>query len=890
MKNKLFRNAFWAMCMGFTIPMTLFVVAKLRSGQAPLGMAVADNGPRAGSLRGQWNQESSKRQSIGPSLSRARSAKSPSRRRDLLADADLAAQGAQLGAGIETDPETDSRVSSSTVRFDHELETDPEEGEEKRGPHPVRPKSSPGRQPRAVINPDEVLASQTEKTARIESQLDEILGRLDRLVVSAADRPVPVPTDRLQQATDLLQLLKQAHELQTQAEQIPEITAAKPRPQATKQTTSRTKPAPTTPARQADSPKSTIAAAAETQPRGKPAQNGSPSLPAAPGRENSAGPSLTTAKAPPRRAPDREPASKVFRPQFIKAKDLAALVTPMLTPGVGRIGAAGADAEGSSSGWQESSAEAILVHDTPLVLRKVDRLLQELDQPPERVVLTATVLSVWLSPVMSNGVDLAEVGSRNSALAVRTVELTHGQSGLKAGVLYGETRDFVQALEAVAQVRRSHTAQSTVTSRQTTQVPVVTDGLRTPGGPELKVRPVATRDGTIYLEVESQAGDSLSHVDRPRDPSIASPLVLRPGESAVFGGFISEQLRTHSQGTHGLDDVPLIGNLMRRDTNEVQRLETIVVLTPQIEGRQATTPPPPVSPSSMNVPPRTMPQPLLSENSTAPRELAAARRPLDERKVNARPDARPDASPARGAGQTGTDSPLAFLGKLLPKKAAAPPVAKSSVAKSSATRPSPAARRIARTETDAARKMLGHSQPHKIAKPAPPDAATLAQRPANRAPQATGRTEADAAKKMLGQTAPPQPVARPAQAVASQLPASAPATAQLPPFRQIDTARARTRDEQQLAEDLRKRSESLRAMHARPDRQSAATSLSQPAPGSNRSEIVHASGSVEPVPLPPAGSILIEATTGDEPVIQPAAAVAVPTSNTAGAAIPSLQP
>ena len=95
-------------------------------------------------------------------------------------------------------------------------------------------------------------------------------------------------------------------------------------------------------------------------------------------------------------------------PDVLEAvKALRALASPLLTEGVGRIGIADDEAgAGDEEPEVHARSEAVVVRDSLEVLRKIDRLLAELDQAPLTILIEATVLSVRLDESTLPGVDL----------------------------------------------------------------------------------------------------------------------------------------------------------------------------------------------------------------------------------------------------------------------------------------------------------------------------------------------------------------------------------------------------------------------------------------------------------------------------------------------------
>ena len=66
MMNASFRAAFWAMCLGLTVPMMLYVGVELTSGGRPTSKKVPGS-DRPDSLQAQWNgQEAGSRRQASP--------------------------------------------------------------------------------------------------------------------------------------------------------------------------------------------------------------------------------------------------------------------------------------------------------------------------------------------------------------------------------------------------------------------------------------------------------------------------------------------------------------------------------------------------------------------------------------------------------------------------------------------------------------------------------------------------------------------------------------------------------------------------------------------------------------------------------------------------------
>jgi len=272
--NASFRTAFWAMCLGLTVPMMLFVGVELTSGGRTSANRKAAGVMGAGSLRSQWGGESipatagndsdPKGQKAPRSVRRVAGPQTQADRRGGNPRPEF--RGARLSPDLEPDIEPDRPMnsinpapwderdsgfsslngalsSSASVMLDPQLEPDLQEVDDAGvvARHPTYPVST---RPRSPYVPGHHGPSGLP-TSRIESQLDEIIGYLERLSAASSARSPALPVvDPMQQAADLLIRLQQARRIQDLAGQILDQPAPKeaPRPVPT------AKPGPQVPA------------------------------------------------------------------------------------------------------------------------------------------------------------------------------------------------------------------------------------------------------------------------------------------------------------------------------------------------------------------------------------------------------------------------------------------------------------------------------------------------------------------------------------------------------------------------------------------------------------------------------------------------------------------
>jgi hypothetical protein len=553
--NASFRTAFWALCLGLTVPMVLFVGVELMSGGKARRASSAAAAEKKSSLRTQFDKPSAKKGGSDSATGRSpggseiasahpseKAATSDTRSGDVVLDpleVDPADPEVVLGPGVEADSSAsrDRRVPANSV-----AETRPKVH--------IDPKGENGLQ----ANGASITALETRLTG-IQQGLD----KLGRAIDAQAQRE-PLP-DPIKQATELLKQLQEAR-LINQPIPRDESVAAK---------------------QDADEPASRRAST------GLPARK----------------PETTSDADGP------EPGTRIYHPRYLSGKALQSLIAPLLTPHVGRAGAADpatSETEGSSGETSApSSADALVVRDLPDVLRKIDALFHRLDAPPENLVIEAVVLSVQLNDGRPNGIDLLEFngpmqpftmtaidpgstgGGSHFASGAGTVDdplkLTR-RYGLKRGILNGDPQAYIGALQAAAQARRIDAWQMTVANRESAGL-MLTDPFATGGsvdqpaiGTILKIRPHIVRDGIVHLDVRQDASlDSVAAAGN-RAAALTNRFSLHNGQTAVIAGFFADQSVLQIYRPSGIGGIPVFGNLFCKQFAGIERTEAIVLLTP----------------------------------------------------------------------------------------------------------------------------------------------------------------------------------------------------------------------------------------------------------------------------------------------------------------------
>ena len=109
----------------------------------------------------------------------------------------------------------------------------------------------------------------------------------------------------------------------------------------------------------------------------------------------------------------------------MSAKELATLITPLMTAGVGKISVTtpamtGIPPDQTQTGGNNFAAgEAVLVQDYEAVLMQIEQVVKELDTKPMQVAIEAMILSVALSDEYKFGINLQVLRDRRDVPSAR---------------------------------------------------------------------------------------------------------------------------------------------------------------------------------------------------------------------------------------------------------------------------------------------------------------------------------------------------------------------------------------------------------------------------------------------------------------------------------------
>lgn len=330
------------------------------------------------------------------------------------------------------------------------------------------------------------------------------------------------------------------------------------------------------------------------------------------------------------RATQEQLQTRLYRPNYVTAGELEKLLTPMLTPGVGRISVTspagvGIATDGDSAGGDSLGAsDAVLLQDYESVLHEIDQVMVEIDKRPAQVSIEAIILSVTLDDAHAFGIDLRVLRDREDVrlgfgtprtAALQGAGVDDGQGGIAGefdfttgGLRFAFMNDdlgvFIDALETIGDTNVIARPRLLCLNKQraeiligqqlgylsTTQTEtVVTQNVEfLEVGAQLRLRPYISNDGLIRLEVhpELSTGQVVTTgaftLPEKTLTQVTTNVMCPDGCTVIIGGLMRENLQSDVSQVPLLGSMPLVGPLFRHREDQIRREEILVLITPRI--------------------------------------------------------------------------------------------------------------------------------------------------------------------------------------------------------------------------------------------------------------------------------------------------------------------
>jgi len=245
----------------------------------------------------------------------------------------------------------------------------------------------------------------------------------------------------------------------------------------------------------------------------------------------------------------------------------------------------------------------LVVEDTPEFLRRIERLLEQVDTKPKQILIEAKILEVVLQDAESFGLDWAKLFSYDSGDGVFGVQgLSNPNSpGLFFQLLTPNVEVFLDALETSGRLRTLSTpkllaledeeAETIIGDRlgyrvTTTINQVTTESIEfLESGVILKVKPSVDQQGRIMLDIHpevSRGTVSDDGIPSQTTTEVTTQMLVQDGQTVFIGGLMRRAVDKTNEGVPLLGSVPGIGWLFSNHAERVTNVETIVLITPFI--------------------------------------------------------------------------------------------------------------------------------------------------------------------------------------------------------------------------------------------------------------------------------------------------------------------
>lgn len=304
-----------------------------------------------------------------------------------------------------------------------------------------------------------------------------------------------------------------------------------------------------------------------------------------------------------------------YQAQYTDAQTLAITLEKLLS-GVKPAGAAGTPAAPALARVVvDNASNSLIFQGNNEDYGQIRSLLQGLDKPTKEALIEVTVAEVALKDNSQLGVEWLIKEARLDGTKI--IAGTLGGLGIgSAGLTYrridsaGDTRLLINALASnnratiLSSPRIVARNGETATIQVGQEVPIITSQQTSPTtgstgsvlqtvqyrttGVILNVRPVIHSGDQVDLDVTqevSSAQTTTTGVNTSPTFStrkLQTKLALKNGSTVLLGGLISNNKSQGNAGIPLLKDIPLLGQIFRTDTEQSDRTELIILITPYI--------------------------------------------------------------------------------------------------------------------------------------------------------------------------------------------------------------------------------------------------------------------------------------------------------------------
>lgn len=295
--------------------------------------------------------------------------------------------------------------------------------------------------------------------------------------------------------------------------------------------------------------------------------------------------------------------TKIFDASLIDIKNLGQVITPLLTPGIGRF-------------TIDQQSAKIIVSDISDNLDKIEMFFKELSALPRQVEIEIKIVQVGLEDGNEMGVNWQAIATNNSLFDIKFNSITSNglaSGGLAAGANFTIDTVNVNAMlgflaskyktKVISQPKvlavnrgeatihigyrvpyiKSIVQNTTTTGGTTSQVEFIDVGVK------LVVTPVINEKGDVRLKMHAELSsyETIDISTSERAPRITTTevdceTVTRDNQTMIIGGLIKRDISKNVTKVPILGDIPILNFFFSYQKEDVDKSELVIFLTPKV--------------------------------------------------------------------------------------------------------------------------------------------------------------------------------------------------------------------------------------------------------------------------------------------------------------------
>lgn len=245
---------------------------------------------------------------------------------------------------------------------------------------------------------------------------------------------------------------------------------------------------------------------------------------------------------------------------------------------------------------------ALIVYDTEENISQIKNMISQLDIETAQISISCKIIEVnsgviqklgihWGYTDAANGVEAEHMPQQN-VIAGALDKITYGiisPQNLSATLeyLYGDNRGEIVAQPQITTVDNK---EARIFMGQEVPIKYLDEAGNTvvkmiKAGTELIVKPHISGNGRILLELNPKKESYIRQSDGTpiiNQQSATTNVVVNNGETVVIAGLTSNEESSTEEGIPVLKDIPLLGNLFKRSSKNLEKKDLVIFVTPYI--------------------------------------------------------------------------------------------------------------------------------------------------------------------------------------------------------------------------------------------------------------------------------------------------------------------